>query len=99
MSFQDAIKVCLQKYADFTGNAKRPEFWWWVVFCIIISAAISVVLPFVAGVFSLAVLLPSLSVGARRLHDTGKSGWWQLIGITGIGLLVLIFFWAQKGKS
>ncbi|EMY67904.1 PF05656 domain protein [Leptospira vanthielii serovar Holland str. Waz Holland = ATCC 700522] len=45
------------------------------------------------------MLLPSLSVGARRLHDTGKSGWWQLIGITGIGVLVLIFFWAQKGKS
>ncbi|TGL44652.1 DUF805 domain-containing protein [Leptospira perdikensis] len=98
MSFQDAIKVCLQKYADFSGNAKRPEFWWWVVACIIISAAISVVLPFLAGVFSLAVLLPSLSVGARRLHDTGKSGWWQLIGLTGIGILVLIFFWAQKGK-
>ncbi|TGK80143.1 DUF805 domain-containing protein [Leptospira montravelensis] len=99
MSFQDAIKVCLQKYADFSGNAKRPEFWWWVVACIIISAALNMILPLIGGVFSLAVLLPSLSVGSRRLHDVGMSGWWQLIGLTGIGFLVLIYFWAQKGKG
>ncbi|MCT8333729.1 DUF805 domain-containing protein [Leptospira sp. 85282-16] len=99
MSFQDAIKVCLQKYADFSGKAKRPEFWWWVVACIIISAALNMILPLIGGVFSLAVLLPSLSVGSRRLHDVGMSGWWQLIGLTGIGFLVLIYFWAQKGKG
>ncbi|TGK82295.1 DUF805 domain-containing protein [Leptospira noumeaensis] len=98
MSFQDSIKVCLQKYADFSGKAKRPEFWWWVVACIIISAALNMILPLIGGVFSLAILLPSLSVGSRRLHDVGMSGWWQLIGLTGIGILVLIFFWAQKGK-
>ncbi len=98
MSFQDSIKVCLQKYADFSGKAKRPEFWWWVVACIIVSAALNMILPLIGGVFSLAILLPSLSVGSRRLHDVGKSGWWQLIGLTGIGILVLIFFWAQKGK-
>ncbi|PJZ84931.1 DUF805 domain-containing protein [Leptospira harrisiae] len=99
MSFQDAIKVCFQKYADFSGNAKRPEFWWWVVFCIIISAGLNMIIPIIGGIFSLAVLLPSLSVGSRRLHDVGMSGWWQLIGLTGIGFLVLIYFWAQKGKG
>ncbi|TGL85084.1 DUF805 domain-containing protein [Leptospira congkakensis] len=99
MSFQDAIKVCLQKYADFSGKAKRPEFWWWVVASIIISAALNMIFPLIGGIFSLAILLPSLSVGSRRLHDVGMSGWWQLIGLTGIGLLVLIFFWAQKGKG
>ncbi|MCG6143544.1 DUF805 domain-containing protein [Leptospira bandrabouensis] len=99
MSFQDAIKVCFQKYADFSGTAKRPEFWWWVVFCIIISAILNMVLPIIGAVFSLAVFLPSLSVGSRRLHDVGMSGWWQLIGLTGIGVLVLIYFWAQKGKG
>ncbi|PJZ46752.1 DUF805 domain-containing protein [Leptospira brenneri] len=99
MSFQDSIKVCLQKYAEFSGKAKRPEFWWWVLACIIISFALNMILPIIGGIFSLAILLPSLSVGSRRLHDVGMSGWWQLIGLTGIGVLVLIFFWAQKGKA
>ncbi|MCW7465008.1 DUF805 domain-containing protein [Leptospira levettii] len=98
MSFQDAIKVCFQKYVDFNGNAKRPEFWYWVAFTFVVSFILQMFLPILGMVFSLAVFLPSISVGARRLHDVGMSGWWQLIGLTGVGLLVLIYFWAQKGK-
>ena len=79
MNFQDAVKLCFQKYADFNGRAARPEFWWFFLFCL----AGAVVLEFVSGglswIFSLATLLPSLAVGSRRLHDTNKSGWLQLI--------------------
>jgi len=54
----------------------------------------------ITGIFMLATLVPSLAVGARRLHDTGRSGWWQLIGIIPlIGIIVLIIFWASQGKE
>ncbi|MGV3666908.1 MAG: DUF805 domain-containing protein [Leptospira bouyouniensis] len=98
MSFQDAIKVCFQKYVDFNGKSKRPEFWYWVAFTFIVTFLLNMFLPILGIVFSIGIFLPSISIGARRLHDVGMSGWWQLIGLTGIGLLVLIFFWAQKGK-
>ncbi|TGL52314.1 DUF805 domain-containing protein [Leptospira kemamanensis] len=98
MSFQNAIQVCFQKYIDFNGKAKRPEFWYWVAFCIAVSFGLNLFLPILGLVFSVLTFLPSISVGARRLHDVGMSGWWQLIGLTGIGLLVLIFFWIQKSK-
>lgn len=81
MSFQDAIRVCLQqKYADFSGRARRPEFWWFVLFCFLVSVALSIVHQWLAWAFQLAVLVPSIAVGTRRLHDIGRSGWWQLIG-------------------
>ena len=92
MQFQDAIKICFQKYVDFTGTAKRPEFWWFFLFLFVVNMALSQFLPILGSVFSLGTLLPALAVGSRRLHDTGKSGWWQLIGLTGIGILVLLFF-------
>ncbi|TGL61295.1 DUF805 domain-containing protein [Leptospira ognonensis] len=98
MQFQDAIKVCFQKYVDFNGTAKRPEFWYFFLFVFVVSMVLNQVHQVAGGVFSLAILLPSLAVGARRLHDTGKSGWWQLIALTGIGYFVLLFFWSQEGK-
>ncbi len=97
MQAQDAIKVCFQKYLDFNGKAKRPEFWWFFLFVVVVNLFVNTFLPMIGWLLTLALLLPSLAVGARRLHDTGKSGWWQLIGLTGIGFIVLIFFWAQKG--
>lgn len=95
MNFGQAISVCLSKYATFTGRASRPEFWWFFLFQILISLAASMLGDAVAGLVSLGLLLPSLAVGTRRLHDIGKSGWWQLIMLTVIGLLVLIYWWVQ----
>ena len=85
---------------DFNGRAKRPEFWWFVLFCFLVSMALNIVSSVLSGLFSLATLLPSIGVGARRLHDTNRSGWWQLIGIVPIiGWIVLIVFCAQEGES
>ncbi len=95
MNFGQAISVCLSKYATFTGRASRPEFWWFALFQILISIAASMLGDAVAGLVSLGLLLPALAVGTRRLHDIGKSGWWQLIMLTVIGLLVLIYWWVQ----
>ena len=99
MNFGQAISTCFSKYATFSGRASRPEFWWFFLFQILVSIAASMLGDVVAGLVSLAMLLPALAVGARRLHDIGKSGWWQLIMLTVIGLLLLIYWWAQPASG
>lgn len=100
MNFADAIKVCFNKYLDFNGRARRSELWWFFLFCLIGNFALGIVSSILSGLFALATLLPGLAVGARRLHDTDRSGWWQLIGlIPVIGLIVLIVFFVQEGQS
>ena len=99
MNFGQAISTCFSKYATFTGRASRPEFWWFFLFQILVSIAASMVGEVLNGLAGLIMLLPALAVGTRRLHDIGKSGWWQLIILTGIGLLLLIYWWAQPANS
>jgi uncharacterized membrane protein YhaH (DUF805 family) len=100
MTFVESIRTCLTKYADFNGVASRSEFWWFMLFVFVVSLVLNYFGPLVGGLFSLAVLLPNLAVGARRLHDTGRSGWLQvLLLIPLIGLIVLIVFWVQESKS
>jgi uncharacterized membrane protein YhaH (DUF805 family) len=99
MTFQESIKLCFQKYADFSGRAKRPEFWWFVLFTFLASMILGVVSSMLAGMFSLAVLIPSLAVGARRLHDIGRSGWWQLIWLVPvIGWIIMIYWFVQESN-
>ena len=95
MNFGQAISSCLSKYATFTGRASRPEFWWFFLFQILISLAASMLSEAINGLVALGLLLPALAVGTRRLHDVGKSGWWQLLMLTVIGFLVLIYWWVQ----
>jgi uncharacterized membrane protein YhaH (DUF805 family) len=95
----------LKKYAVFDGRAGRQEFWMFVLINWIIMIGLTVIETVVGGpgllgtLYSLAVLIPSLAVGARRLHDTDRSGWWQLIGLTVIGVIVLIVFFAMAGQA
>lgn len=100
MTFQESIKLCLQKYTDFEGRAKRPEYWWFMLFLILVSLALGMVSNILSALFTLGTIVPSLAVGARRLHDTGRSGWMQLIGlIPFIGWIVLIYFYVQEGDA
>ncbi|MDD9271530.1 DUF805 domain-containing protein [Paenibacillus sp. GCM10023248] len=92
------LKV-LKNYVGFSGRARRKEYWMFVLFNLIISIGLAIIerildiKSVLTGIYSLAVLLPSLAVTFRRLHDTGKSGWWILIGlIPFIGSIVLIVF-------
>lgn len=97
MNFQQSIKLCFSKYADFNGRASRPEYWWFALFIFLGGAILSMVGNVLPGVFAVATLLPSLAVAARRLHDTERSGWWLLIGLLPmVGFIVLIVFLAQK---
>ena len=98
MNFGQAIATCLTNYATFTGRAARPEFWWFFLFQFLVSVAASMLGDMASGLVGLALLLPALAAGARRLHDMGKSGWWQLLLLTGIGFLLLIYWWVQPGS-
>ncbi|TKD70009.1 DUF805 domain-containing protein [Pseudalkalibacillus hwajinpoensis] len=89
----------LKDYVNFNGRARRKEYWMFTLFNIIISVILSLLesvvglAPFLTTIYSLFILLPSLAVTVRRLHDTGRSGWWILIGlIPFIGGIVLLVF-------
>ena len=100
MNFVDAIKICFVKYAQFKGCASRPEFWWWFLFSVVASLALQVISTNLSAAFTIATLLPSFAVGARRLHDIDRSGWWQLLYFLPIiGWIVLFLFWAEAGKK
>jgi uncharacterized membrane protein YhaH (DUF805 family) len=96
---KQSVRTCLTKYADFNGRAARPEFWWFIAAQFLAGLILNMVLPMLGMLFSLAVLLPTLAAGSRRLHDIGKSGWLQLLGlIPVIGWLILIYWGAQPGQ-
>lgn len=97
--FVSSVKTCLQKYADFNGRAARPEFWWFVLFQVIVIVVLGMVSQTLSSLASLGLLVPALAVGARRLHDIGKSGWFQLLGLIPIIGWILLIYWAvQPGQ-
>ena len=113
MNFQSAVTTCLQKYADFSGRAARPEYWWFFLFIVIVSIVLTIIdlrilgtanllwgFGLLNGVFTLAILLPAIGVGVRRLHDLDKPGWWLLLSLIPIvGPLVLIYWFVQRGSG
>ncbi len=96
--FLDPIQ---KHYVDFAGRIGRQEYWMFVLFSIIIQVALDIVrLDMIGMLVSLGLLLPSLGLGARRLHDIGKSGWWLLLGfIPIVGWIILIVWLATKTDS
>lgn len=90
LTFYEAIRICFTKYADFTGRASRPEFWWFTLFVTLVATALTYVHEVLGSVFLVAVTLPLLAVGARRLHDIGKSAWWLLFLLAPVGGLVIV---------
>ena len=96
---------CWKKYAEFSGRARRKEFWMFVLFNFLVNIAVGIVDGILGtngalgGLYSLAVLIPSLAVAARRLHDTDRSGWWQLIALIPlIGVIILLVFVCSDSK-
>ncbi|MEV7199009.1 DUF805 domain-containing protein [Streptomyces griseoluteus] len=94
----------LKKYAVFSGRARRQEYWMFFLFNLIITIVLAIVdsaldTQVLQLVYSLAVLIPGLAVAVRRLHDTGRSGWWILIGLIPlVGFIILLVFLASEGK-
>ena len=91
----------LKQYADFTGRARRKEYWMFILIYMIINIVLAVLgLDAVSMLVGLVLLIPSISIATRRLHDIGRSGWWQLIVLVPfIGIIVLIFFLVQDSHD
>ena len=111
MNFQTAIEICIKKkYADFSGRASRSEFWFFYLF-ILIGSILTIIADVnmfshsfgawgpVNSIYQLLVIVPSLAVSARRLHDTNKSGWYILFSIIPIFGLIVIFWWSSLGSN
>ncbi len=102
-----AYMTVLQKYAVFDGRANRSEYWWFALSQVIIHIVLALLTSFVDPLFGiiyfiyfLATLVPWLAVGARRLHDSGKSGWLQLIGLVPlVGGIIVIVLMALRGDE
>lgn len=106
MGFSEAVRTCIAKYADFTGRARRSEYWWFAL--AYVGAVVIASLPeslagsdssILGGLVMLAGLLPSLAVSVRRLHDTGRSGWFYLLNlIPCVGGLIIFIFAVQESQ-
>ena len=98
--------MCVRnKYADFKGRARRKEYWMFVLVYFILLCIVALIENFLGldslltGIAGLALLVPSLAVGVRRLHDVGKSGWWLLAGLVPIlGVLYLLYLAVQDSQ-
>ena len=104
----------LKKYAVFSGRARRKEYWYFVLFNFLIAFGLGVIdgllglvsdlgIGLLGGIYSIAVLIPTIAVAVRRLHDTGRSGWWLLIFFVPlIGFIFWLVFMlseSQPGKN
>jgi|APEBP8051073178_1049388.scaffolds.fasta_scaffold00085_23 uncharacterized membrane protein YhaH (DUF805 family) len=111
MGFGEAIQSALSKYVTFSGRARRAEYWWFALFVFLMGGILSGVDEALfdtfpeqagplAGIFSLAMFLPQISVTVRRLHDTGRSGWWfWILLIPLIGWLLMLYWMIKSGDS
>jgi uncharacterized membrane protein YhaH (DUF805 family) len=115
MSFNQAVSsVLLTKYATFSGRARRSEYWWWYLFvslvylvAALLDGAIGLTYSdltvgggWLATIAAIVFLVPTLAVSVRRLHDTGRSGWWLLIALVPfLGWLVLLYFFVLDSEN
>jgi uncharacterized membrane protein YhaH (DUF805 family) len=108
MGFKDAISYCFRNYVGFKGRAARSEYWYWTLFVYLLLIVAWLIDMTVFGfnttgvnpmtvLASLATLLPTLAVSARRLHDVDRSGWWALLIFTMVGYIVLIYWACLRG--
>lgn len=107
MNMMDAVKNVFSNYAKFDGRARRSEYWYFFLFNMLVSIVISALakvtginaISYLGSLYTLAAFIPGLAVAFRRLHDTGKSGWFLLFALIPlVGAILLIVWMAQDGK-
>jgi len=107
MDFGDAIKSGFHNYVTFRGRASRSEFWYWTLFAVLVALAGQIADNAVferdpalfASLISLALFLPGWAIAVRRLHDIDHSGWWILVGLTIVGIILLLVWACVKGTT
>jgi len=104
-NFTKWFLICIRhKYADFNGRARRKEYWMFVLVYLILACILGLIegffgISFLSFILMLLLIVPSIAVGVRRLHDVGKSGWWLLIGLIPIiGGLYLLYLMIKDGQ-
>lgn len=99
MQFQESIKTCLNKFVDFKGRASRAEFWWFVLFLVLVNFIADAISDKLQGVIAILLLLPYLAVAVRRLHDIDKRWYYILWGLVPlIGFIIMLYFYLQKSN-
>jgi uncharacterized membrane protein YhaH (DUF805 family) len=105
------LKVVKDNYANFKGRAQRKEFWMFNLFAFVFGILLVIIdgitgsldpisgFGLFSGVFVLALIIPTIAVGIRRLHDTGRSGWWYLLSIIPLLGLIVLVFWCFDSDS
>lgn len=108
MGFLQAVGNGFIRYFDFQGRSRRSEYWWFMLFYVLLLVATTLfdrgvlgvgpegLPPVTLGAYVL-IMVPLVAVSVRRLHDLDKSGWWYLIGLTGVGMIPLIYWYCQPG--
>lgn len=110
LSFNEAVGTCFRKYFDFSGRARGSEYWYFILFSFILYVVATVLDINLFGntwedsgplymITSVVLFIPSISSAARRLHDSGKSGWWQLLYFTVIGAVLVLYWLIRKGDA
>lgn len=96
LTFEEAVKRALTvNYCNFQGRASRSEYWWYCLFTFVLGLILGMISDTLGGIVSLALLLPGLGLGVRRLHDLNRSGWFLLLGLIPIVNFILIYWFAQ----
>ena len=105
VGFGEAISLGFKNYINFNGRATRAEYWWWFLFIVVTGVVLGTIdsitgIGTLQSIFNLATLIPGLALGARRLHDIGKSGWWQLLWFAIIvGWIIMIVRYCKPGNQ
>lgn len=113
VGFVEAFSLFFKNYVNFGARSSRGAYWWWFLWSIIISFGLAFIEGLVFGLglegagsgpasilFSFATLIPGISIGVRRLHDMGRSGWWLLIALIPlVGIILLIVWFCQPGQD
>ena len=111
MNLQDSIKSCFNKYGNINGRATRSEYWYWTLFVFLVSILTLIIDISLLGfsinddstplnsIWTLAVLIPGITVTVRRFHDVNRSGWWILIILTIVGIIPYIYWLVKESDS
>jgi uncharacterized membrane protein YhaH (DUF805 family) len=96
-----AIATCVWKYFDFGSRAARAEYWWFaLLYVLVVEVGVDIYDWTPALIVGVALFIPLWAVGARRLHDINRSGWWQLVGfVPVIGWLILLYWMVKRGDD